>query len=140
MVELPWRERARPLYVISVALFSVALLWIGFGSGKFEGVHRVLMCATAVGLGYSLVLIAINTTTLKVDGGTLLVEHGPLPWRAPLTVAVGEVAALRCEPASGRLVLRTRVGEEHLVAEDLRAHQCTRTDALIRERLGIGTA
>ncbi|MSP24228.1 MAG: hypothetical protein EXR75_03490 [Myxococcales bacterium] len=139
MVKFPWRERARPLYVISVGVFIAALLWIGLGTGKFEGVHRAIMCIAAAVFAYSLMLVAFNTTRLEVEGGMLLITHGPLPWRGPLVVPVAEIARLRCEPHSGRLILRTRIGEEHVIADDLRQEQCARADELIRERLKLGS-
>ncbi len=138
MVELPWRQRLSPVYAVAVAGFVAVLVSVVIGNGQFQAVHKAAMAAAALVLSYSLAAQALNATRLAVEGGTLTVVHGPLPWRGPMKVKVAEVRALRCDASSRRLVLRTALGEEHVLAEGLPEAGLAAIDRQIRERLGIG--
>lgn len=139
-VELRWRQRLHPTYAIAVSGFIGVLLWVVVGRGQFQPVHKATMASAAMLLGYSLLVQVVNATRLAVAKGTLVVQHGPLPWRGPMRVRLEQVRTLRCDPSSRRLVLSTALGEEHVLADDLPAAALAGIDRQIRERLGIGAA
>jgi hypothetical protein len=134
-VELPWRRRLRLVPSVAMLVFSATLIAIAVRPGQFQAVHKAAMLTGAFLLAYSVAVQALNATRMQVRGGRLLVAHGPLPWRGRLDVALAEVRALACDRHSRRLVLRTALGEELVIAEDLPAGELATIDAQIRERL-----
>jgi hypothetical protein len=118
-----------------VSAFSAVLAFIALRPGQFQPVHKSVMLVGAVLLAYSVVVQAVNVTRLVVAGGTLRVTHGPLPWRGGTRVELAAVRALACDRHSRRLVLRTALGEELVLAEDLPAADLAAVDAEIRARV-----
>jgi hypothetical protein len=139
IVLLPWRERLHPVYVVSVLGFVGVLGAIATREGLFQPIHRVVMGGTSVMLVYSLLAQLVNATRLTIEGGTLRITHGPLPWRGGMSVDVKQVRQLRCDPHSRRLVLKTSLGEELLLGENLPGARLGVIDAELRERLGFGS-
>ena len=66
---------------------------------------------------YLAAAFALNRTTLRVSGGVLSVEHGPVPWRSPPPVDASDVRAVRVD-ARQRDVREQVVRTYHLVAVD----------------------
>lgn len=118
-VELRWRQGLHPVYAVSVATFVAVLLTIAFRKGQFQPVHRGTMFAAGLGLAYSLLVQLVNATRLVREGAVLRVTHGPLPWRGATRVPVDQIRTLRCDPSSRRLLLRTTLGEELVLGENL---------------------
>jgi hypothetical protein len=137
-VVLPWRRAFRLAYGLAMIAFAAVLGYLAFRTGQFQTIHRTVMAGAAALLGYSVLVQLVNHTVMHVDGVTLLIEHGPLPWRGRLRIGVSEVRALRCDPHSRRLLLRTALGEEHIILADLRADDLSRIDEQIRACLRIG--
>jgi len=140
VVALPWRHRLHPVYAFSIAVFVVVLLIIASREGQFQPVHRATMLAGALLFAYSLLAQVVNVTRLSVADGALCVAHGPLPWRGTTALPLDEVRSLRCEPHSRRLVLKTRLGEELVLGENLPEAQLEAIDRDVRDRLGIATS
>jgi hypothetical protein len=139
-IALPWRQRLHPVYAVSIVGFVAVLMTIASREGQFQPVHRAAMFSAALLFAYSLVVQIVNVTRVSVEEGVLRVVHGPLPWRGTTALPVEEVRSLRCEPHSRRLVLKTRIGEELVLGENLPEAQLADIDRDLRERLGIGTS
>ena len=139
-VELAWRDRIHPLYAISVLGFVVVLSLIASREGQFQPVHRATMVLAVLGLVYGFVVQVVNRTRIQLLAETLRIAHGPLPWRGSVEVPVDQVRSLRCDPHSRRLILRTALGEDIVLAENLPAATLGAIDARIRECLGVGRA
>ncbi|MBM4373567.1 MAG: hypothetical protein FJ095_00670 [Deltaproteobacteria bacterium] len=140
VLALPWRQRLHPVYALSIMVFVAVLLTIASREGQFQPVHRATMLGGALLFAYSLVAQIVNVTRLSVEDGVLRVAHGPLPWRGTTALPLDEVRMLRCEPHSRRLVLKTRIGEEFVLGENLPEAQLEAIDRDVRERLGIATS
>jgi hypothetical protein len=112
-VEIRWRDRrGQALGLCAAVPFAAFLLHLAFNSAVFQPVHRVLMAGFALGIGYVIAAQLVNTTRISVREGRVRVEHGPLPFRANLEVAVADIRGIAVDVPSGRLRLRTREGEE----------------------------
>ncbi|MBM4356511.1 MAG: hypothetical protein FJ096_00215 [Deltaproteobacteria bacterium] len=140
VVHLSWRERLHPVYVLSVLGFVAVLGAIATREGQFQSVHRATMALASVGLVYSLVAQIFNATTLAIEEGALRILHGPLPWRAGMQVPLAQIRQLCCDPHSRRLVLRTALGEELVLGENLPRARLGAIDAELRDRLGLGAS
>lgn len=138
VVTLRWRERVHPVYAVSVLGFVGVLVSIASRKGQFQPIHRLTMGAVALLLVYSLVVQFLNATKLVLEAGFLRVTHGPLPWRGALRMAREDVRALRCDRNSRRLVLKTAVGEEFVLAENLPESRLGAVDEELRELLEAG--
>lgn len=137
-VVLPWRRGTHPLYVASVVTFLGVLLAIVFGRGQFQPIHKAAMLLAVAGLSYSLVVQFVNETRLSLVDGEVRVAHGPLPIRRGVVVPVNQIRTLRCDPNSRRLILRTVLGEELVLAENLVAADLTSIDGELRDKIGLG--
>jgi hypothetical protein len=111
-IVVPWRARSGQSAVIAAIPFTGVLLYLALASQVFEPVHRVLMGSFAAAIAYAVAAQLINVTRLSWHDARLRVEHGPLPWRRPLVIAVGDVRKLAVDRPGARLRLRTREGEE----------------------------
>src|SRR5262245_25652226 len=80
-VQIRWREGRSRALVVYMSAFMLVLLYIAFGTGSFQFVHRAIMGSAALALGYFVAVQLANVTRLSVREGALVVEHGPLPWR-----------------------------------------------------------
>ncbi len=139
-VELRWRHRVHPLYAISVIGFIVVLTLIGLKKGQFQPVHRATMLLAALGLAYGLLVQLVNQTRVVLFEQGLRIAHGPLPWRGGVAVPLDQIRSLGCDRHSRRLILRTVLGEDIVLAENLPAAGLLAIDARIRERLGVAQA
>lgn len=137
---LPWRHRIHPLYALSLLGFVTVLATIASRSGQFQPVHRATMGAAAVLLFYSLLVQVVNATRMTILGSSLRLAHGPLPWRGSAEVPLEAIRTLRCDPHSRRLILRTKLGEELVLAENLPASELVTIDGWIRTSLVVDQA
>ena len=111
-----WQVDARPgslqvkwrwFSVVAFFLVPFTLFWngimttmaVGFTEG-FTHPERLFFGLliphvwVGIGLAYYCVALFVNSTTVKVGGGTLHVSHGPLPWRGTKTIPVRDLAQL----------------------------------------------
>ena len=136
---LPWSRGTHPLYVASILTFVGVLVAIVCGKGQFQAIHKAAMVLTAIGLIYTVVVQFVNSTRLSREEGVVRVVHGPLPLRRGIVVPVEQIRSLRCDPNSRRLILRTVLGEEFVLAENLVAGELSSIDGELRERLGLAS-
>jgi hypothetical protein len=132
-VDIRWlhgRKRALPIYAMA---FMAVLLYLALGEGQFQGQHRAIMGAAAMLLGYFVLVHAVNGTRVAVRGGSLWVEHGPLPWRGRVWMPLSEVERLTVERTTARIRLRTRVGEDVVLLDDLAPAACDEIEKALEE-------
>ncbi len=97
---LRWQWRTWVAFV----MIPFALFWNGFlvvittmlvGSGDL---WPLLFLSLFYGVGLFLIYFCaamlVNGTTITVDGSTIAVSHGPLPWKTPSPVPVGDIEQL----------------------------------------------
>jgi hypothetical protein len=118
-IAIRWRHgRDRSLAWLAL-VFAAFLLYLATARGSFEAVHRILMTLAAALLVYFALVQQVNATRLRTHDGVLEVKHGPLPWRAGVSLPTAAVARLAVDAASHRLELRTVDGVELVLCESL---------------------
>lgn len=130
-----WVDRSRSL-VIYAGAFSVLLLVFAFRTGQFQALHRLVAACFAVVCAYFAAARVVNKTTMRVVDERLVVRHGPLPWRSNVTVPLTLVDDLGVDPASSRLQLWTRQGEEVQLMDDLNRACVARLDGQVGKLMG----
>lgn len=88
-------------------LLFFALFWNGFmlvwhaialGTGQWTmSLFGLIHTAVGIGLGYYVLGLFINSTTIRAAAGELTVKSGPLPWSGNKTVPRTEVSQLYCK-------------------------------------------
>jgi hypothetical protein len=127
-----WADRGRAL-VFYACGFAALLLIIAMRTGAFQPVHRAIMGSFALVCVYFALVRIVNTTELRVEEGRLVVRHGPLPWRAHMSVSLSQIDEVAVDRASSRLQLRTTQGEEVALVDDLSRDSATRLDGELTE-------
>jgi len=101
----------RPVFIF-LAVFctvwdSFLFLWysLAFGQGTVSAsafsvifmVFPLLHVAVGLGLTYYTIAGFINTTTITVDRGSLIIRHFPLPWLYSGAIATNEIDQIYCK-------------------------------------------
>jgi hypothetical protein len=132
-----WADRGRALAFYACG-FAALLLVIAFRTGAFQPVHRAIMGGFALVCVYFALVRVVNATQLRVDGGRLVVTHGPLPWRGRMSVSLSQIEDVTVDRASSRLQLRTTQGEEVVLVDDLSRDSAKRLDGELSQLMDGG--
>jgi hypothetical protein len=95
VVSWAWRGWVLVFLVLWCAIWDTAMLGV-VGAALANGEIETLVFCTfhmlaGVGVTYFTLAMAVNRTTLALDGETLTVTHGPLPWFGDRAVARSDV-------------------------------------------------
>ncbi|WP_236515578.1 hypothetical protein [Sandaracinus amylolyticus] len=99
------RLTRRWLTPVATSLLGFAVLWnavlvfwyaivFGVGAAWMFLVFPLPFVAVGVSMTYWILVSLVNRTTLTVEGDTLSVRHGPLPWPGTQDVEVGRITQL----------------------------------------------
>ena len=78
-------------------------------------IFPVVHLAVGIGLTYATLSGFLNTTRITVDGQSLAISHGPLPWTGVRTLVASDIRQLFCERTFSRNV-STNVNMHHNTA------------------------
>jgi len=92
---------------VTLFLLVFAIGWNGFLVGFFTMASKggappvfflfpLIHVAVGVGIGYAALTGLLNSTTVRVGGGTLRIRHAPLPWTGNRTLRRDEIEQLWC--------------------------------------------
>ncbi|MCA9534805.1 MAG: hypothetical protein KC593_14035 [Myxococcales bacterium] len=126
-----WFDAGVIFMAVFCAIWDSAMVFAISGalaSGEFWTLlFMSLHIAAGVGMTYTTLAGALNRTRVEVDGSTLRVRHGPIPWRGNLTLAndgVSDVVVLASDmKVNGQLrhhvVAHTTAGAETTLVKNL---------------------
>ena len=115
------------------------------GGSWIDIVYILLHLPICVGLTYFTLCGLVNRTRIAVEGGRLVIQHGPLPWPGNRVLGTQDLDQLFCEEKIGRrgsrsyaLVARMKDGEKVELLKSLpEADQALYLEQLLENRLGI---
>jgi hypothetical protein len=101
--------------------------------------------AVGIGLTYATLCGFVNRTRIAVEGGQLVIRHGPLPWKGNRALEANDLDQLFCEEnvsskgaRTYSLSARTKSGEKVVLLKSLpEADQALYIEQLFEDRLGI---
>lgn len=102
-LSLSWRWFTLPvlfLVFFCIAWDSFLVFWYGIAlttdAPWIMSVFPIAHVAVGLGLTYYTVASLFNTTRLRIAGGELKMQHGPIPWRGEVNLPASDIEQVFC--------------------------------------------
>lgn len=142
------------LFMVAFCMFWDGFLVVWYGVALTRGapllmsLFPLIHVAVGVGITYATLAAVLNTTTIRIQQGTLSIAHGPIPWRGNWTVPRGAIDQLWCKDVVRRgkhgpvhsyeVWIRLKAGtESKLVGAGLTPEQALFLEQQIESALGV---
>ena len=144
-----WRVVAIPLLVFSLAWDSFLVSWyMGALAGGNPSLLMLIFPIGHVAVGVAILYIGIaflvNSTTVSIGSGQIVIRHAPLPWAGNKTIQTTQIRQLFCCERSGRksrsyevMVRLTSDREVSLLSGLASEREARFLEQRIEERLGL---